>query len=152
MEALIIPLPTRDAITLQLRSSLARIRFIAHCHTTIWRPASSKPEGSAVIPWFKQANAAPGQSVCRHRWITNSKRRSHLSFGKKRLAEKRLGSSGCRLTSVSKIRICSHAQNDISGLTVDTLAVAANCPFLLRRHWETGYQPILDKCVFGPTS
>ena len=28
-----------------------------------------KPEAPLVIPWFKQAYAGPGQSVCQHRWI-----------------------------------------------------------------------------------
>jgi hypothetical protein len=28
-----------------------------------------KPEAPLVIPWFKQAYAGAGQSVCRHRWV-----------------------------------------------------------------------------------
>jgi hypothetical protein len=28
-----------------------------------------KPEAPLVIPWFKQAYAGPGQSVCQHRWV-----------------------------------------------------------------------------------
>lgn len=28
-----------------------------------------KPEAPLVIPWFKQAYAGPGQSVCQHHWI-----------------------------------------------------------------------------------
>jgi hypothetical protein len=33
-----------------------------------------KPEAPLVIPWFKQAYAGPGQSVCQHRWIAIRKR------------------------------------------------------------------------------
>ena len=29
-----------------------------------------KPEAPLVIPWFKQSYTGPGQSVCRHRWIS----------------------------------------------------------------------------------